>query len=175
MADDPKVIDWADVDRAMAERILAQGETFMTAQLQAALAADSRATTMAGMFITLALAVIAGGVAWGEGASGRPHLIAGFVCGGLFLLAALRASWAARPIDFYFPGNQPSQWWPCRKGDLTAMLGGESENYEERIDYNQDRLSENQKAIRDAFVLAMLAPVLGAAVWLLFICFSSPA
>ena len=79
MVDEPAdSIDWANVNLPMAERILTQGELFMSAQLQAALAADSRATTMAGMFITLALAVIAGGVAWGNSRAGLPYLLGGF-------------------------------------------------------------------------------------------------
>jgi hypothetical protein len=159
----------------MAERIMKQGETFMTAQLQAALAADSRATSMAGMFITLALATIAGGVAWGTGPKGISYLLGGFSCGALLLLGAARAAWAARPIDFYYPGNQPSQWFPNRSANLAEMMGGEAENYDERIEFNSDRLSENQQAIRDAFLLAITAPIIGAVVWGLAICFLTPA
>lgn len=147
----------------------------MSAQLQAAIAADSRATTMAGMFITLALAVGAAGVAWFPDARGSAYLLASTVCAAILLLAAARAAWAARPIDFYFPGNQPPQWWPCRKGNLAELLGGESENYGARIEYNQDRLTENQTAIKDASTLALISPILGAGFALLAIYFSSRA
>jgi hypothetical protein len=95
--------------------------------------------------------------------------------GGLLLWAAYRAAWAARPIDFYYPGNQPSQWWPNRHADLVGMLGGEAENYDERIEYNQERLTENQGAIKDAFALALVAPIVGAVVWLVATLISSPA
>jgi hypothetical protein len=161
-----KGVDWTGVSEKMARQILEQGEKFMAAQLQAALAADSRATSMAGMFVTLALAAIAGGVAWGDGAHGWAYLLGGFVTGGLLLWAAYRAAWAARPIDFYFPGNQPAQWWPNRQSNLVRMLGGEAENYEGRIKYNQEQLERNQGAIKDAFALAIVAPAIGAAVWL---------
>ena len=160
-------IDWSGVSEAMARDIKAQGETFMQCQLQAALAADSRATSMAGLYVSLALATFAAGFGYWDKTENLSPLIAGLASGVLFIAAAILAAWAARPIDFYFPGNQPSQWFPGRLNDLVPMIGGEAENYDERIAYNDERLGENQVAIRRAFTLAIIAPFAGAMGWIL--------
>ena len=158
MTEESEGVDWAGTEQEMVERILRQGEIFVAAQLQAALAADSRSTVMGAMCITLALAAIAAGAAWGEGSRGVPYLVSAFVCGMFLLLAAYRAAWDARPITFYYPGNYPSQWWPNRDCPLVPILGGEAENYEARIVYNGKELTENQEALEDVFAFAILSP-----------------
>jgi hypothetical protein len=158
-------VDWSGVDEKMARQILTQGEIFLSAQLQAALAADARATTMAGLYTTLALATLAGGFGYWDKTSDIAPLLAALVAGSLLAVAAAMAAWAARPIDFYFPGNQPSQWFAGRLNNLVTMIGGEAENYDTRIAYNDARLGENQTAIRRAFIVAIVSPLAGALMW----------
>jgi len=175
MADDESV-DWSGVDEKVARQIYDQGHAFLGAQLQAALAADARATAMAGLYTTLALATLAAGFAYWDKSESLSPLLAGIVAGVFLIAAAIVSAWAARPTDFYFPGNQPSQWFACRKSDLAGLLGGEAENYDERIAYNDDLLGENQRAIRAAFALAIVAPLAGALAWVIpLICLSSQA
>lgn len=166
MAEPNEGVDWTGVSEEMARQIFAQGETFMQAQLQAALAADSRATAMAGIFVTLSLAVLGGSFAYWDSKDSLPILAAGVVAGTLLLASAVAAAWAARPIDFYFPGNQPHQWFPGRMNNLVGMIGGEAENYDARIVFNQERLGENQTAIKVAFWLALAAPLLASTAWI---------
>jgi len=169
-------VDWSGVAEPMAREILAQGEKFMQSQLQAALAADSRATSMAGLYITLSLATTAAGAGYWDKAGNISALLACIAAGGSLMAAAILAAWAARPIDFYFPGNQPHQWFPGKMNDIVTMIGGEAENYDERIAYNDERLGENQRAIRRSFMLAIIAPIAGCIGWALpFICSFSPA
>lgn len=176
MAADGEWIDWSGVTEDMARQIAGQGETFLKAQLQAALAADSRATAMAGLYVTLALAVIAAGLGYWDKTGNSSALWSAALAGGLLVVAAILAAWAARPIEFYYPGNQPGQWFDGRRNDLVTMIGGEAENYDARITYNDERLGENQIAIRRAFGFAIAAPLGGVIGWLLpLICSSSPA
>lgn len=160
-------IDWAGISEDTARQIMAQGETFMQAQLQAAIAADGRATTMSGLYITLALAVLASGFGYWDSAKSSSALLAGLFAGILLIIAAIFASWSARPCDFYFPGNQPSQWFPVRKVPLTHLLGGEAENYEARIVFNEEVLGLNKTALERAHITAIFAPVAGIIGWLL--------
>ena len=163
-------IDWTGISEDTARQIMAQGETFMQAQLQAAIAADGRATTVAGLYITLALAVLAAGFGYSDNADSNSALLAGLFAGTFLIAAAVFASWSARPCNFYFPGNQPSQWFPVRNVLLTHLLGGEAENYEKRIVFNDAVLSVNKTALERAHIIAIFAPVVGIVGWLLGLC-----
>ncbi len=55
-------ISWDGVTEEMARQILAQGESYLQAQLQTALASDQRSTTMASILVTVAAAVGAGSI-----------------------------------------------------------------------------------------------------------------
>jgi hypothetical protein len=166
-------IDWTGVSEPMARQIMTQGETFLQAQLQAALAADQRATTMSSVFVTLSTAIAAGGIAFGQSVADQGIVTGSLVCSFALLIAAGFGAWAARPIDFYFPGNQPSQWYQGRKVALSKMLGGEAENYEARIEYNNGELAANQAAIYRGFWVGLVSPLLGVLVWA--ICSFCPA
>ena len=170
MTDESVEIDWTGVSEDTARQIMAQGETFMQAQLQAAIAADSRATTMAGLYITLALAVLAAGFGYSDITDSNSALLAGLLAGIFLIAAAVFANWSARPCDFYFPGNQPSQWFAVRNIELAQLLGGEAENYEERIVFKDAVLGVNKTALERAHIIAILSPVAGIAGWLLGLC-----
>jgi hypothetical protein len=173
MPDEAEDEGWSGVSEAMARQILLQAETYLQAQLQLAISADSRATSMASLYVTLTLAVLGGGLGyWHETGAWSP-LLAGLVSGGFLTGAAVFAAWAARPVDFYLPGNVPDGWMECRKNELAPMLGYEAENYGTHIDTNNRILGANQDAIRRAYKLAIAAPIAGAIAWLVtFICLS---
>ncbi len=170
MTEESVEIDWTGVSEDTARQIMAQGETFMQAQLQAAIAADGRATAMAGLYTTLALAVLAAGFGYFDSADSNPALLAGLFAGIFLIVAAVFAHWSARPCDFYFPGNQPAQWFPVRTVALAMLLGGEAENYDERIAFNEAALGTNKLALERAHIIAILSPVAGIAGWLLGFC-----
>jgi len=158
-------IDWSGVSDAMARQIVAQGETYLQAQLQAAIASDQRASTMASILATVAAAIIAGSIAYWDKAGDVPVLLAGLTGAVGLLTAAGFAAWAARPTDFFFPGNQPAHWWEWRKGDFIKMMGGEAENYQRHIEANDEILMHNQRAIWRGFKTAIGAPVAAVLVW----------
>jgi hypothetical protein len=154
-------IDWDGVKEPMARQILQQAETRLQAQLQAALASDARAMTVASVLITLATATTAAALAYWDKAGNLPILIGGLVAAAFMLAGAAFGVWAARPTDFYFPGNQPEKWIPIRKGNLIEALGGEAENQGQRIAINDELLVANAKALTRAALLAVAAPLAG--------------
>lgn len=172
MADDE--IIWSGVTEPMARQILAQGEAYLQAQLQSAIASDSRATSMSGLFVTLALAAVGAGLGYWQQIASVSPLLSGLTAGGLLTAAAALSAWAGRPIDFFYPGNEPRHWFGNRTGDLVQMLGGEAENYDKHIAINDRALGDSQIALRRAYKLGIAAPIAGAVAWLLpLICLSS--
>lgn len=173
---DDEEIAWSDVDQKMALQILKQGETYLTAQLQAALAADARAAALAGLYTTLSLAVFAGGLGYWDKTGNLSALLSAIASGTSLAIAAALSAYAARPIDFYFPGNAPRNWIPYRKAPLVPMIGGEAEHCDRGIAANDLQLSKNQHAVRRAYWFAIGAPFAGLAGWLLpVICSFCPA
>ncbi|HXG99519.1 MAG TPA: hypothetical protein VNI79_03775 [Sphingomicrobium sp.] len=164
MTDLAEGIDWTGTSEDMVREVLAQGEAFLQAQFQSALAADQRATTLASILVTISVAVFAGALAVWESVP-DDALYAVSTIAAVLLLAAASAAWAARPIDFWYPGMRPEQWYDGRNEKLVDMLGGASEDVQFRIDENETLMGGNQTAIRISFVLAILSPIIGFIVW----------
>jgi hypothetical protein len=151
----------------MAKQILEQGERYMTAQLQCALASDQRATTTANTLVAAATAVLGAGAAYYGATADLPVLLGALTAGILLAVAAGFNIHAARPTEFYCPGNYPSQWWPHATGDFALMVAGEAENYDERIRFNSQILDANGKWQRRGSYLGVAAPVAGVITWIL--------
>jgi hypothetical protein len=161
----PEEVDWDGVTGDMARLILAQGEAHLRGQLQVAADADRRAMTFASIFVTMATAVLGATVAFYNVKSDKAALIGGIaavLCG---VAAAVLCVWTARPQGFHLPGNHPRLWWPVRKNDLVATIGGETENYQDRIDYNDRVLSKNSTIFMIGAILGVTAPAVGTLAW----------
>lgn len=89
------------------KEIIRQGELRLQAQLQAALAADSRSNALAAIQAAAAAALVV--YAGSADVKGTPELTA-FVGAVFFTCGAMFAAWAARPIAFDFAGLNPSDW-----------------------------------------------------------------
>jgi hypothetical protein len=158
-------VDWTGVSEPMTRQIADQGEKFMTAQLQVAIAADQRAMTLASVFAAIATAAIAGALAYWDKVGSIPILLAGLIGGVWMLIGSGVCMWAARTIDFYLPGNHPAQWYESRFESLAEALGGEAENYQERIESNAERLGENGRLVRLGSKFAISAPLIAICAW----------
>lgn len=158
-------LSWDGVSGDMARQIAQQGETFLQAQLQAGLAADQRAITIASIFVTFATAVLGAALAYWQQSNDWPLLMAGIAASAALSVGACYGFWAARPITFHFPGNHPAKWWPCRKTTLAIVLGGESENYQECIEHNEGCLQANAQALALGAKIATATPVLAGVAW----------
>jgi hypothetical protein len=165
-------IEWASVSPEMARQILDQAETFMQAQLQAGIAADQRAITAASIFAAVSSALIGGSLAyWSAGDAPETSMVAaGLVSGITMSLAAYGCFFSASPSAFYYPGNQPENWWEVVGDDLTVAIGGECENYQSHIKKNELLLEKNACIFKWSMGAALAAPILALFTWLAFIC-----
>jgi hypothetical protein len=165
-------LDWKSVDPEMARQILALGQAHLEAQLKTALAGDARATAMAGLYVTLALAVIAAALGYWQTADSLEALLAGIASAAVLLIAAAQAGWAARPVGFFLPGTPPATWFKDRRKDLMETIGGQAEIDDRDIRRNATRMAEGGRAIKRAFYLSLSAPIVAPAVWLITACAS---
>jgi hypothetical protein len=163
--DDKHDLDWSAVPLAKARQIFEVGQTHLQAQLQTALAADARATSTAGLFVTLGSAILAAGLSHWQTKGSWSILGAALSAAALFLWAGARAAWAARPVEFYNPGTHPEKWFEAIESELPTLLGGQAEIDDRDIKRNERQLVKNANALKDAFALALLAPVIAFVVW----------
>lgn len=163
--DEQDGIDWTGVDGDMAGRILHQGELYLAAQLQTALAADQRAMTTAGILIGFATAIIGATLAYYNQSNNVPLLSAGLTASTFMLLGSFCCLYAARPVDFTSHGSHPNQWWDLREADLAELMGGEAENYQTGISENARTLNSNASWLYRGMRCAVVAPILALIVW----------
>ena len=163
-------LDWTGVDIETAREIMALGQKHLEAQLQTALAADARATAMSSLYVTMALAAIAGGLAYWQTADSLEALFSSISATLILIVAAAQAAWAARPIGFYLPGTDPATWFDDRRDNLVELIGGQAEIDNRDIRRNSKRMAESGRAIKRAFNLSLSAPVVGFLVWLITAC-----
>jgi hypothetical protein len=164
--------DWANVPESIARLILEQGERHLSAQLSSGLASDQRSMTAAAILIGFAAALAGAGIAASNDTS---ILVASLVGGVVMLVGAGMCAYAARPTNFYFPGNHPNRWWPVANETVSTLIGGETENYQWMISENEKVLSRNGKWLERGLILSSLAPVIGVLVWFSVSSLSSPA
>jgi len=168
-------VDWAGTPVAMAQFIVAQGEKYLQAQMQMAVASDQRAMTMAGVFSAIATATIAGAIAYWDKSASAP-ILAGGLSGGLcMLLGAAICLWSARQVDFYYPGNEPAHWYASRKDSLPQSLGGEAENYQGHIVANAIVLERCGKTLGAGAAISVAAPLVAVLAWWTATSLSCPA
>jgi hypothetical protein len=138
----------AGADEAILKEILREAESFLEDQFKAALAADSRAMTFAGFLAGTMSAVIAvTSLMIAAKVSVWPHIISLgllFVCLATGLFAAVHV---ARPVRFYYRGNNPKFWASDieSKKTLQQALAGQITLYSEGITKNGYLLGVNQR------------------------------
>lgn len=158
-------VDWTGVDIEMARQILAQGEAALQAQLQLAIASDQRATTAASIFVSMATAVAAAFIAFWDNTQDSSALWGGLTGAAFLLVGGALAAFAARPTDFFIPGNHPRQWYEGRNSVLATMVGGEAEDVQRRIEANDTLMFANQRWLKAGFAAVMIAPLASLLVW----------
>jgi hypothetical protein len=77
----------------------------------------------------------------------------------MLLIAAYCFFHAAKPVDFYFPGNQPDEWYGCLSEPLLISKGVEIENYQSMIDDNATALERSATMLTRGINFAVLSPV----------------
>jgi hypothetical protein len=156
--------DWSGVKPEVIDFVLEQAEKHLQAQFSTATAADGRAVTAASILAGLAgLAVASVATAPQVAPEGAWSILAGAAtvfCGAAFCFMA------ARPVDFYVPGNQPEQWATCLLDPLSESKGAEIDNYQDMINDNAASLERASGHLLDGLRLALSAPVVGSVVYL---------
>jgi hypothetical protein len=155
------------VDAEMASTVLRQGELYLQAQLQSAIASDQRAATMAAFFGSVGTAVAAVTIAYWDKSGDVPILISGLIAAALMAVGACICLWAARPVDFFFPGNHPASWENILGAPIADALHGEALNYQDHIEANAEFLEKNSKMVSKGAMISTAAPLAGIAIWLL--------
>jgi hypothetical protein len=152
----------AATDKMLAE-IVREAEARLQAQLTAAIAADQRAMTFAGLMVAAAAAMIGAAL----GVSREADVTLPTIVTGLFLFAAaVLAVVAARPVAWDFTGNTPSAWVKSiADGDsLHTALSDMASFYAEMIEANEIAIANAAYWIRLSMGSALASLVIGFAV-----------
>ncbi len=163
-------MDWSKVDEKMVREILRQGEIYLQNTLAIATASDQHAATLAGIFsasATVALGVTAAIATSNQLdialiASGAAVAVTWFI-GSMFCVSVV---W---PSKFQLPGNHPRNWWPGNVSlrPIVEARGGESENYQERIDFNEAAIRRSAIRLKWGAAIGCTAPFVGLLAWLI--------
>ena len=157
-------MDWSKISQEMAEKILGQGETFLQATLTVASGLDQRSATLAGSFSASATAALAASAALQIGDTGDSALVySGLAVAAMWFFGASLCVAALWPSKYHLPGNHPRNWWDdsVSQRPMVEAIGGESENYQERIDYNVNGLKRDSMFLKFGAAVGCAAPLVG--------------
>lgn len=146
----------------LVDEIIRQAELRLDAQLSAALAADQRAMTFAGLLFA-GVAVLLGG---GLGISpGSPQTTPIFAMAIGFTLAAACACWSARPSPWHFAGNFPASWTDDVSNGLSLEESKRemASNFQELLEFNEAQLTSAARWMRASMIIALLTVIAGLA------------
>ena len=152
----------------MAQQILRQGEIFLNATLTVASSIDQRASTLASIFSASATAALAAAAAIHISDKPDPILVLSAVAIAItWFIGAGLCVWVLLPTKYDLPGNHPQNWWrdEVRLGPLIEAIGGETENYQDKIDFNVAALKSDGLFLRMGTVTGCSAPAVGFLIW----------
>ena len=140
-------------DEPTIREVVREAEFFLEAQLKAGLAADQRAMSLAGTSAAVTAVLIGGTISLlAAKVAVWPHVLAILplvIC----LMNAIRHAFnAAKPVDFYYAGNNPRFWVADvqKKRSLISSLAGQASLYAKGILLNGKVLDENHRCVRSA-------------------------
>jgi hypothetical protein len=166
-------MDLSNAGRGTATEIVRQAEILLEAQLTLAIAADDRATSLAGTFCVAGTAIVAGLITLvgthPAMTDALPIILGGIASSGMFLWAALVCVRTTLPADFGLVGNEPKNWEEpvTESARLTWMLINQAENYQAHLEANDQTLHRNAKGFRRGALWGVAAPFAGLVIWLL--------
>lgn len=152
--------------------IIREAEAYLSDQFKAALAADSRAMSLAGILAAISTFLVGSSASL---AAAKVHIwpfvwpvgvIVFFLL--ISLCFAVRAAW---PVSFEYCGNDPKYWVPDfnKKKSLVESLVGQAVLYSSNIYDNAGTLSKNQRYLKSALWCAIIGVLFGsvAEAWLI--------
>lgn len=169
-------LDLSGAERGTIEEIHRQGETCLQGTLQLALAADQRATMMAGIFGAGAVALL--GAAAGVFGAATPMTNATPLLGALFSTAAVWfvamvcCALAALPVRFHVTGYEPKNLTNLAHSTEAAtwILRYTGEDLQKRIDNNRRALDEAGWYFKSGVLVGLSGPVVFVIGYLFSLC-----
>ena len=158
--------DFTDVPDEAVEELYRSGEACLQGTIQFALAADQRATTLAGVFGGGSVALLAVAATIRTASAGDPAFMwASIATAAVLFVGALICAWAGRPIDFHAPGYEPKRLAKSAS-DPVWMKRYAAEDLQVRIETNRAALERGASHLKRGAAVAALAPLIGIAVYL---------
>jgi hypothetical protein len=160
------VVDLAGIPEASLREMHRQAEACLNGTVQLALAADSRATALTGIFGAgaVALLVMVAAVLTGDN-SNLALVCAGSAAAALLFFGALVCAWSARPVDFHVGGYEP-RLLAVAAGDEVEMIRGVTENIQTNIDANRAALDKAAHTVERGAQLAGASVPVGILVFI---------
>ena len=149
-----------------------QAELYLAAQLQAGIAADSRAISFVSLMAAATVAVGGGGVALLIANHPSVRLgITAVVMAISFVASMACAIISARPVDFEYSGGRPEDWQEdAQIGKVYVRSQSELlEQYNDRAGKNNNRLSKNASWMQSALWIAFGTLVFGTGLTIAFL------
>ena len=160
--------DFSSVPDCSINELLRLAEKCLEGTIQLALAADQRATTMAGIFGAGSVALLAISATVLAGVTpDKPFINAAIAAAIVLFFAALLCAWAARPVDFYIAGYEPQKLAKSASEPL-LMKRFTAEDMQMRIDNNRDVLDRASAMLRMGTALAFIAPIFAIGIYAVF-------
>ncbi|CAA2108984.1 hypothetical protein MBUL_04477 (plasmid) [Methylobacterium bullatum] len=146
------------------KEVVRNGESFLTGQLTSGLASNQRAMTLTSLLAAATVVVAGAAGSLFIGASPRPALggVCAFVAAG-FLVSMAFAISAAKPTDWFLPGNKPGGWAEDIETNKTLerSLAEQAAWYDEMIADNHECMEISDRKIIRGLRTAWLSLALG--------------
>ena len=155
--------NWKGKNLDLVKEACRHGELKLQSQVQIATSADQRATVLAGIYVAAATGVI-GALAAVDVIRSSPALAAASAVAAIaFLAAAVLCITATLPVNFWVPGNEPSEWYgDIEKGTpLEVAIGEQADHFDESIRANTKVIATNAKRFFWGALIGIGAPFLG--------------
>lgn len=167
------VPDWSKADDATVREAYRLAEERLTAQVQIAVSADSRATVLAGLFAAAATGVVGAiASAWEtlHKAENMGLLHGSYATAGIFLVGAALCALSSFPIRFHVPGILPANWYPdiASNRSLILTIGDQLDEYDTGLFDNDRTLARNACIFRVGAFMGILAPLFGLLIAIYF-------
>lgn len=167
-ADSPRP-DFSNISLAAIKEMHRQGENCLKGTVQLAIAADQRATTLAGVLGGVSAAIMTVAAPLFMSASSNLALTCATLAILLFLfIGAGCAAYAAKPSDFYVAGYEPRRIACSAQGDEPELwiLRYATEDLQTRIDANRQALECTSAYLHCAVLAATFAMPAGVFIFL---------
>lgn len=140
------------------KEIIRQAELRLQAQLQAAIAADSRSNALAAIQAAAAAALVV--YAGASDVKATPELAA-LVAAAFFSAGAMFAAWAARPIPFDFAGLNPSDWAQAiqTREPVDSARRAYANYLDDYLQANSTRMAANGESTTRSIKMMAMAPI----------------